>query len=125
MSQTQKILIVEDEIPLLNILSNKLAGEGFVVLEAKNGTTGLEMALAEHPDLILLDIILPGMDGITVLKQLHADRWGKKAKVVMLTNLGDNQSVASALALGSRDFLVKSDWKIEDVVKVVHDKLKP
>jgi DNA-binding response OmpR family regulator len=118
------ILIVEDEIPLLNILSDRLAREGFAVLEAQNGKAGLKIALAEHPDLILLDIILPVMDGITVLKRLHADPWGKTAKVIMLTNLGDSQNVADALAFGSHDFLVKSDWKIEDVVRVVRDKLK-
>jgi DNA-binding response OmpR family regulator len=124
MSQTKTILIIEDEIPILNILSNKLTREGFTVLTAKDGKQGLELALAKHPALILLDIILPVMDGITMLKKLHADPWGKNAQVVMLTNLGDSQSVANALELGSHDFLVKADWTIEDVVQIARDKLK-
>ncbi len=124
MNTAKRILIIEDEIPLLNILSSKLLHEGFVVLEAQNGKDGLAMALSKHPDLILLDIVLPIMDGVTMLKQLHTDSWGKRAKVIMLTNLSDNQSVVQALALGSHDFLVKSDWKIEDIVRVIHDELK-
>lgn len=124
MSLVKRILIVEDELPLLNVLRDKFVREGFSVLEATDGKQGLESALAEHPDLILLDIILPVMDGVTMLKKLHADDWGKDARVIMLTNLSDNKSVADALALGSHDFLVKSDWKIEDVVKAVNHKLK-
>jgi DNA-binding response OmpR family regulator len=124
MSLTKKILIVEDDLPLLQVLRDKLTREGFSILEAKNGKEGLETALSEHPDLILLDIMLPVMDGIAVLKELHADAWGKDAKVIMLTNLSDTQNVADAITLGSHEFLVKSDWKIEDVVKVVRSKLK-
>jgi DNA-binding response OmpR family regulator len=124
MNLTKKILIIEDEIPILNILSHRLSREGFTVLEAKNGKEGLKIALSEYPDLILLDIILPVMDGITVLKRIHADPKGKNTEIIMLTNLSDSQNVADALALGSHDFLVKSEWKIEDLVKVVRDKLK-
>ncbi len=124
MSQPKKILIVEDEAPLLNILKNKLTNEDHTVLIAKDGKEGLVTALTEHPDLILLDIILPVMDGITVLKKINADAWGKNAKVIMLTNLSDNQSVTDALLLGSHNFLVKSDWKIEDLIKIVNSKLK-
>lgn len=119
----KKILIVEDETSLLGALRDRFTREGFTVLEAKNGKQGLEIALSEHPDLILLDIILPIMDGITMLKNIHADAWGKDAKIITLTNLSDNQIVADAIELGSYDFLVKSNWKIEDVVKVVRDKL--
>lgn len=124
MPTNKKILIVEDEISLMNVLRNVLTREGHTVFGAKNGQEGLATALSEHPDLILLDILLPVMDGITMLKKLHADEWGKNSKVIMLTNLGTNQAVADALELGSHDFLVKSDWKIEDLVKVIHDTLK-
>ena len=124
MSKAKTILIVEDEVALLNVLCTKLASEGFTVLAAQNGQDGLQIALAAHPDLILLDIVLPVMDGLTVLKELHADKWGKRAKIIMLTNLGDIQSVVDTLVFGSHDFLVKSDWKIEDVVKTVRDRLK-
>lgn len=123
MGNEKTILIVEDETPLRNALRDRLIREGFITLEAKNGQEGLEIALSQHPDLILLDILLPVMDGITMFKKLHADPWGKDAKVIVLTNLNDNKMVADAIALGSHDYLVKSDWKIEDVIKVVRDKL--
>lgn len=118
------VLVVEDEESLRPLLRDNLTKEGFTVFEAKNGLEGLDIALLEHPDLILLDILMPVMDGITMLKRMYDDAWGKDAKVIMLTNLGTNEAVAEALALGSHDFLVKSDWKIGDLIKVVHDKLK-
>lgn len=116
--------IVEDEVSLLEVLSDKFVKEGFNVLQAKNGDEGLKVALAEHPDIILLDIIMPVMDGMTMLKKLREDSWGKDAKVIILTNLSDNEKTAQALDGGSDDYLVKSDWKIEDVVKKVEEKLK-
>lgn len=94
------------------------------MLEAKNGEEGLEVALREHPDLILLDIIMPVMDGMTMLARLREDLWGKDAKVIMLTNLSDNEKVAETIAHGTYDYLVKSDWKLEDVVKKVRERLR-
>jgi len=120
----KKILIVEDELSLRNALRDKLTREEFAVLEAKNGEEGLEVALREHPDLILLDIIMPVMDGITVLKKLREDEWGKDAKVVLLTNLSDNEKIAEAIMHGTYDYLVKSDWKIKDVVAKVRERLE-
>src|SRR5688572_30772596 len=109
----QRILVVEDDVNLRGILRDSLTTEGFVVSEAKDGEQGLQIALAEHPDLILLDIILPGIDGLGVLTEIRKDKnWGQYAKVVMLTNLSDNQSVAACLELGAHSFLVKADWTI-------------
>ena len=120
----KKILIVEDETALLNILYNKLTREGFEVLSANNGEEGLEMAIKNRPDLILLDIVMPVMDGITMLKKLRTEsEWGKDVKVIMLTNLSDSEKVAEAVLYGFHSYLVKSDWKIEDVVKKVREKL--
>ncbi|OGH71913.1 MAG: hypothetical protein A3G00_00140 [Candidatus Magasanikbacteria bacterium RIFCSPLOWO2_12_FULL_43_12] len=124
MENKKTILVVEDEISLLNALCDKLTRENFAVLEAKNGEEGLEVALREHPDLILLDIIMPVMDGITMLKKLREDAWGKNAKVIILTNLSDNEKVAEALEQKSQEYLVKSDWKIEDVVAKVRERLE-
>lgn len=124
MISKQTILIVEDEAPLRNVVRDKLTREGYFVLTAKNGREGLDVALAKHPNLILLDIDLPVMDGIDMLKSIRADPWGETAKVIMLTNYNDYRSVAETLALGSFDFLVKSDWKLEDLMGVVHKKFK-
>lgn len=119
-----KILIVEDEPSMLRALHDKFAAEGFEILEARNGESGLAKAKEEHPDIILLDIIMPKMDGLTMLKGLREDKWGAKANVIILTNLSDGESLSTALKHGAYDFLVKADWRLEDVVSKVKEKLK-
>jgi len=123
MESTKKILIVEDEVSLLNILTDKLTNEGYAVIKAIDGKEGLRLALSEIPDLILLDINMPVMDGITMLKLLRKEESGKKVEVVMLTNFSDYKLLADAMEQGAHDYLVKSDWKLADVVTLVHDKL--
>lgn len=123
-ASSKKILIVEDEAPLRNAVSDILSFEGFAVFQAKNGQEGLDIALAEHPDLILLDLMMPVMDGLTMLEKLREDKdWGKNASVILLTNINDPDKVAQATEAGSYDFLVKSDWNIEDVVRKIKTRL--
>lgn len=120
----KKILIVEDEAPLRNAVSDILSFEGFEVFQAKNGQEGLDIALKEQPDLILLDLMMPIMDGLTMLEKLRQDPgFGKTAAVILLTNINDPEKVAMATEAGSYDFLVKSDWNIEDVVKKIKTRL--
>ena len=119
-----KILIVEDDLDLLEALKNKFIAEKFEVLEAMNGEVGLEAAFRRHPNLILLDIVMPVMDGMTMLKKLRQDSWGKNVFVILLTNLSDESKVAEAMQHGAFDYLVKADWKIDDVVKKVRERLK-
>lgn len=119
----KKILVTEDEAPLRNAVSDILTFEGFTVFQAKNGQEGLEIAVKEHPDLILLDLIMPVMDGLTMLQRLREDEWGKTANVILLTNINDPEKVAAATEAGTFDFLVKSDWNIEDVVSKIKTKL--
>lgn len=120
----KKVLVVEDEGPLRAALVGKLERAGFTVFEGRNGEEGLEVAMREHPDLILLDVMMPVMSGMAMFKQLREDAWGKNARVIMLTNLNDAENIAGALEQGSYDYLIKSDWKIEDVVEKVREKLK-
>ncbi|EKD43804.1 MAG: hypothetical protein ACD_72C00109G0002 [uncultured bacterium] len=82
------------------------------------------MAFSEHPDLILLDFVLPGLDGMTLLKKLRTDSWGKNAQVIILTNLSDAENAEEAASHGVFDYLIKAEWKLEDVVKKVREKLK-
>ncbi len=121
--QRGTVLIVEDEQDIRQTLVDRFIREGFKVFEAKDGVQGLRLALKERPDLILLDIVMPKMDGIAMTKKLRQHAWGKKAAVIMLTNLSDLKKVSEALESGGYDYLVKSDWKIEDVVKKVKQKL--
>jgi DNA-binding response OmpR family regulator len=120
----KKVLIVEDETPLRNAVSDILSFEGFDVFQAKNGQEGLDLALKERPDIILLDLMMPIMDGLTMLEKLREDQeYGKKAAVILLTNINDPEKVAMATEAGSYDFLVKSDWNIEDVVVKIKTRL--
>lgn len=122
--EKKKILVIEDEAPLRNAVSDILTFEGFIVFQAKNGQEGLDIALKEHPDLMLLDLMMPVMDGLTMLEKLREDdEWGKNASVILLTNINDPEKVAQATEAGSYDFLVKSDWNIEEVVKKIKVKL--
>lgn len=119
----KKILIVEDEQFISQTISNKFKISGFEVLNAVDGFSGLKQAFDNHPDIILLDIVMPDMDGITMLKKLREDEWGKNIPVIMLTNLSDADKIAEVMTLGVTDFLVKANWELSDVVKLVSEKL--
>jgi len=93
MSNKKKILIVEDEEPLKLTLKKKFKNEGFSVLEATNGEDGLKLTQEKKPDLILLDIVMPVMDGMTMLKKLRKQDFGKEMPVILLTNLADTSDV--------------------------------
>ena len=119
----KRILLVEDEPAIARAMADKLTTEGFTVLRASDGEEGLAIATKEHPDVILLDVVMPKMDGMTMLTNLRKDGWGKEAKVIFLTNLSEMEAVQKATELGVFDYIVKSDWKLSDVVKKVREKL--
>ena len=119
----KKILIIEDEISLRNALSEKLTSEGFDVLQAKNGEEGLESALIKKPDLILLDVIMPKMDGITMLGKLRENSWGKHVPVIILTNLSSGSDILKSVEKKVFSYLIKSDWKLEDIIKKIEKAL--
>jgi len=121
--QKKTILVVEDEPPMQLVLRDILTVEGYTVLEAKNGIEGLELALSAHPDLILLDILMPKMDGLEMLKKLREDEWGKKAPVIVLTNLSDNEDVAKAVEEDVFEYFVKTDIKIAEVIERIRAKV--
>ena len=122
--ETKKILIIDDDPGLQKSLKEKLEEEGFIVLLAENAPKGLEEAINNHPDLILLDIVMPTIDGIEMLRALREDDWGKNVKVILLTNLRENEKVAEAMELGSFDYLVKADWSLLSIVEMIKQKLK-
>lgn len=121
--QKKIILVVEDEEPMQLVLRDVLKVEGYDVLEAKNGIEGLELALKEHPDLILLDILMPKMDGLEMLKNLRADEWGRKVPVIVLTNLSDNEDIAKAVEDDVFEYFVKTDIRIDEVIQRIRDKI--
>ena len=118
-----KILIVEDENLMLEALKEQLEREGFIVSAAKNGNDGLAIALEQKPDLILLDIIMPKMDGLEMLKHLRENDWGREVEVLLLTNLNTAAKVAEAVEIGVHDYLIKSDWTLSGIVDKIKEKL--
>lgn len=117
------ILIIEDEQAALNVLTETFVAAKFNVLQATDGETGLAIALKEHPDMILLDLIIPKMDGIEVLKKLRADRWGKTASVIILSNLSSVEKIGEPIPSQLCDFVIKTNIKLKDLVKKVKKKL--
>lgn len=117
------VLIIEDEVDLRHLLKEKLESEDFSVLEAENGKVGLETALSAHPDVILLDIVMPAMDGLSMLRELRRDEWGKKVVVIILSNLNKVGKISEGMEENVYDYLVKSDWEPNDVVDLIRKKL--
>ncbi len=125
-AQTKKILLVDDEVGVRMAVLFKLKEEGFQVFEAENGEEALQLAQLEKPDLILLDLQMPKMDGMTMLKELRSkdDQWAQDVPIILLTNMSSTQKVADAMNYGVQDYLIKSDWNLSDVVKTVRSKLE-
>jgi DNA-binding response OmpR family regulator len=125
--QTQTtILVVEDEQSLREAIVDILRLKNFVPLEAKNGKEGVAIALEKHPDLILLDLLMPVMGGMAALAEIRKDAWGAHVPVIILTNLSANseQLVDDMVTHKPLHYLVKSDWKIHDVVDKINEVLK-
>ena len=119
----EKILIVEDETAISKILKDELENQKYTVFVAGDGQQGLDMALKEHPDLTLLDVRMPVMDGLTALKLLRQDAWGKTARVLLLTNSEKMENLAEAAELSSAGYLLKADWDMKAVVGKIKEML--
>ena len=123
-STQQKILLIEDEEMLLEMYSLKFSKEGFKIIQAKDGEEGLKIVKEEKPTLILLDIILPKLDGFAVLKELKKEETTKNFPVILLTNLGQDEDVKKGLSLGAVDYLIKANLTPTQVVEKVKEILK-
>lgn len=120
---SKSILIVEDETDLREALKTVFSYEDFVVYTASDGEAGLKIALEQKPDIILLDVLMPKMDGVTVLKNLRADEWGKTVKVIVLTALDDLEKVAEIISAGGDDYIVKTNVTLSAIAQKVKEKL--
>lgn len=117
------ILVVEDNITLQGLLKERLSQEGWKIETASDGVEGLAKAQKIKPALMLLDLLLPKKDGVTVLKELREKADTKNIPVIVLTNLSDGETVANVLTSGGMDFLVKTDYSLDQVVERIKKRL--
>jgi DNA-binding response OmpR family regulator len=120
----KKVLVVDDDENLRSVLVDKLNVSGFHAEGAFDGSDGLKKALETHPDMILLDVMMPNMDGWQVLEKLRQDEWGKGAKVIMLTVLEEVSDIEHALEKGTFRYLVKTKHSLGNIVEHVQEALR-
>ncbi len=113
------LLVVEDDKFLRDLLVGKLTREGYKIVEAHDGREGISEAKKSQPHLILLDLIMPGIDGFGVLEAVKKDPDTTKIPVVILSNLGSQEDIDRAMALGAKEFLVKAQHTPQEIVNTI------
>jgi DNA-binding response OmpR family regulator len=119
MAKTIKILLIEDDQFLLSMYATKFELEGFQIVSADDGEKALKAANKEKPDIILLDVLLPKMDGFEVLKELKKNEETKAIPVILLTNLSQRDDVEQGMKLGAVDYLIKAHFMPTEVVEKI------
>lgn len=119
MNKEKTILLIEDEPDIREAMAEAVASEDFKVLTAENGEIGLKMAIEQNPDLILLDLVMPVMDGRIMLKRLREDPWGKNAKVIILTSMDDVENVTLAYEDEIVGYIIKAHSSLEDIMRQI------
>ncbi len=120
----KKVLIVEDDKFLRELIVKKLSNEGYDVLEAADGEQGLQQIKDARPELVLLDLILPGIDGFEVLSQKREDPFAASIPVIILSNLGQKEDVDKGLNLGATDYLIKAHFTPGEIIEKVRNIIK-
>jgi DNA-binding response OmpR family regulator len=118
------ILFIEDEPALQKTLGDTLRQGGYNVISALDGKSGLDLAKSKKPDLILLDLVLPRLNGFDVLRSLKSDISTKNIPVIILTNLENIEDVDKAVELGAKAYLVKTQYSLQEVFKKIKDALE-
>ena len=122
MADSKKILVVEDDNALRVAIRDTIKDAGYEVFEAIDGEDGLKLALEIRPDLIVLDVLLPNMNGEKVLKQLRDNDWGKDIPIILLTNMSYLQDEESKNR--SSEYMLKADTELDELVEKIHSYLK-
>lgn len=117
MSEPKRVLIIEDDDFLVQMYATKLEIENFSVIMATDGAKGLKLALKDKPDLVLLDLNLPVMDGFQVLEELKRNKDTHDIPVLVLTNFGQKENVDRCLNLGAADYLIKAHFVPSEVIE--------
>ena len=121
--EQKKVLSIEDDAFLSSLVSGKLIETGFSVITAGTGKDGLAKAKSEHPNLILLDIMLPDMGGFEILEKLKGDPETKNIPVIILSNLGGRDEIEKGVALGASSYLIKSNILPHEVAEMVQGQI--
>lgn len=119
-----KILLVEDDESISWIYKTKLESAGYGVILAKNGAEGLDLAKTELPNIILLDVIMPQIDGFTALQELKKNESTKNIPVIMLTNLGTDEDKIKGFVLGAIDYIVKANFTPTQIIEKIKQYIK-
>jgi DNA-binding response OmpR family regulator len=122
----KKILMIEDDVAMRDIVIHKLLAHGFEVKEAEDGKKGLEMIESERPDLVLLDLMMPEVDGFTVLETVrhHKDEQLKRTPIIILSNLWSNKDILRAKDLQVQAYLVKAYFTTEEILNKINEVLE-
>lgn len=111
-----KIMVVEDDKFLRELLVSKLEREGYAVIEAERGEDVLPQIRERSPHIVLLDLVLPGIDGFDVLQKLKAEKESSAIPVIILSNLGTREDVEKALKFGAEEFMIKAHHTLQEIV---------
>lgn len=120
---TQKIVIVEDDIALSDIYKTRLELLGYTCFIGYNGITGLYFIQKEMPDLVLLDIMVPDISGDQILRTIRSSSWGKDIKVLIISNLNENDAPAGIREMGIEDYIVKANMTDDQLDRIVRNTL--
>ncbi len=120
----KKILVIEDDKFLRELISQKLIKEGYDIAEAVDGEKGVKKVKEEKPDLVLLDLILPGIDGFEVLSRVKKDPFLAQIPVIILSNLGQKEDIEKGLKIGAADYLIKAQFTPDEIVEKIKNVLK-
>lgn len=121
MHNDRNILIVEDDKLLRDLLTEKLQRSGFIVVGAIDGKQALEKLDVARPDLVVLDLVLPGLDGFEILRHIKEDPATKGIPVLVLSNLGDKDDIRRAKGLGAEEYLIKAHYTLDDITKRIEE----
>ncbi len=113
------VLVVEDDESIRELYYDALVGGGMEVLKAATGSEGVKLAIEKQPLVILMDIMMPDISGHEAVKKIRQDAWGKKAKIIFLTNRTDAENIVNAVEEGSEDYIIKAHTEIKDLVNRV------
>lgn len=121
---TKKILLIEDDPFLSSLLGNRLRKEGLDVAVAKSGSEAVKALKSENPDLVLLDLILPGKSGFEVMEEIKSDPQAPKAPIIIISNLGQETDIERGKELGAVEYIVKARISIDELVEKIKNFLQ-